>query len=126
MSFNHLKGLSDARNFSSQQIQFIFVDVFLLGTEVKNGRAKAAYLDEREGEGERQNRCTFGFLGVRLRLRLPDELAQLIHLSKRHPPEQADRKDADRHTSTLPSVCSRPETLICTPSKNTKASAGTK
>lgn len=39
----------------------------------------------------RQKQRTFGLLGIRLGLRLPDELAQLIHLSKRHLPEQRKR-----------------------------------
>lgn len=73
-------------------MQFTFRDVFHW-----KQRSDAAERKQLILERERQNHGTFGLLGIWFGLRLPDELAQLIHLSKRHLPEQTDRKDADKH-----------------------------
>lgn len=57
-------------------------------------------MEVEESEKERERVCVevyraFGFLHIRFWLCLPDKLAHLIHLPKRHLPEKTEEKETD-------------------------------
>lgn len=81
------------RNISSQWMQFSFINVF----HCKHRTNITRWM---QSGWERLNHCTFRFLGIWLRLRLPDELTQLIHLPKCHLSVHTEKDKGSPHENT--------------------------